>query len=302
MKTPIKNVATNIITGFLGVGKTTAILNLISTKPKDERWAILINEAGKVGVDGSVISQTGIYTKQISGGCMCCASGLPMQAAITNLLRESRPHRLIIEPSGIGHPIKIQKTLCIPEYDGVLQIKANLCLLDPRHLSDSRYTDSQMFQDQISVADILVANKIDSCSASDEMVFDQFALQSGISSEHIKKTTFGQIDRQWLDWDHHERHYTFVSTKAQPIEYFTLSRCFSDDTIFNEKILCHWIKQLKIERVKAIVQTEKGASLFNCVDDQISISPLKTLTSNRIELISSCQLNNQVWHELEKMI
>ncbi len=50
----ISAVPTNIITGFLGVGKTTAILHLLKSKPADERWAVLVNEFGEVGVDGSV--------------------------------------------------------------------------------------------------------------------------------------------------------------------------------------------------------------------------------------------------------
>jgi len=300
MKTPIKNVSTNIITGFLGVGKTTAILELISTKPKNERWAILINEAGKVGIDGSVISQPGIYTKQISGGCMCCASGLPMQAAITNLLRESRPHRLLIEPSGIGHPRKIQKTLCIPEYTGVLNIKANMCLIDPRHLSDPRYRESQMFQDQISVADIVIANKIDLCNAQQEQNFDDFALQLGLPAQHIKKTSYASIDSRWLDSPHQEREYRPLTTNARQLEYSTLSKSYPDTHVFDEQELCHWIKSLNIERVKAIVKTENGNFLFNSVEGSISVSPISQFSSNRIELISSRKLDNSAWDKLEK--
>jgi G3E family GTPase len=51
----IKNVPTNVITGFLGVGKTTAILQLLKTKPVNERWAVLVNEFGEVGIDGSLL-------------------------------------------------------------------------------------------------------------------------------------------------------------------------------------------------------------------------------------------------------
>jgi len=301
MKTPIKNVSTNIITGFLGVGKTTAILELINTKPKNERWAILINEAGKVGIDGSVISQPGIFTKQISGGCMCCASGLPMQAAITNLLRESRPHRLIIEPSGIGHPRKIQKTLCIPEYAEVLNIKANLCLVDPRHLSDPRYRDSQMFQDQISVADFIIANKIDLCNAQQVQDFYDFALQLGLPAQQIKKTTYASIDNRWLDLAHQEREYKPLTTNARQVEYSTLSKSYADTHLFNEQKLCHWIKSLNIERVKAIVKTENGAFLFNSVEGAISVSSISEFSSSRIELISSRELDNSVWDKLEKI-
>jgi hypothetical protein len=54
--TIIKSVPTNIITGFLGVGKTTAILHLLKTKPANERWAILVNEFGEIGIDGELIA------------------------------------------------------------------------------------------------------------------------------------------------------------------------------------------------------------------------------------------------------
>ncbi len=299
MKNPIINVSTNIITGFLGVGKTTAILNLINAKPDHERWAILINEAGKVGVDGSVISQTGVYTKQISGGCMCCASGLPMQAAITRLLRESRPDRLIIEPSGIGHPRKIQKTLCIPEYVGVLTLKANICLVDPRHLNDSRYRDSQMFQDQISVADVLVANKIDLCSSENVADFEQFADQQEFSSAQIKTTRFAALNEHWLDLPHRDREYRVLSGNANGLEYFTDSKRFPDHYVFNAQRLCRWIKRLQLTRVKAIVKTEKGVLLFNCVESNISMSVVEQFTSNRIELISSHSLAGTVWDDLK---
>ena len=51
-----KKVPTNIITGFLGVGKTTAILNLLKNKPADEKWAVLVNEFGEIGIDGAMMS------------------------------------------------------------------------------------------------------------------------------------------------------------------------------------------------------------------------------------------------------
>ncbi|MCJ8274587.1 MAG: hypothetical protein MJK04_34960, partial [Psychrosphaera sp.] len=100
---PIKNVPTNIITGFLGAGKTTAILHLLKSKPKHERWAVLVNEFGEIGIDASLIEgqfskqdQTqagGLFITQVPGGCMCCASGVPMQIALNTLLTKAKPDR-----------------------------------------------------------------------------------------------------------------------------------------------------------------------------------------------------------------
>ena len=100
----IRAVPTNIITGFLGVGKTSAILHLLKRKPKNERWAVLVNEFGEIGVDGSLIegqnsNEHGIFIREVPGGCMCCAAGLPMQIALNQLLIKAKPDRLLIEPS-----------------------------------------------------------------------------------------------------------------------------------------------------------------------------------------------------------
>ena len=112
----IKAVPTNIVTGFLGVGKTTTILHLLKSKPADQRWAVLVNEFGQVGVDGSLIQgqhneEEGVYIREVPGGCMCCTAGLSMQVALNQLLIQSRPDRLLIEPTGLGHPKEVLRIL-----------------------------------------------------------------------------------------------------------------------------------------------------------------------------------------------
>ena len=102
-------VPTNIITGFLGVGKTSTILHLLENKPGNERWAVLVNEFGEIGIDGSLFEgqrgdKQGVVIREVPGGCMCCAAGLPMQVALNQLLVKARPDRLLIEPTGLGHP------------------------------------------------------------------------------------------------------------------------------------------------------------------------------------------------------
>ena len=96
----ISNVPTNIITGFLGAGKTTAILHLLQHKPANERWAVLVNEFGEIGVDGSLFQgqfsqEHGVYIKEVPGGCMCCTAGLPMQIALSLLLTKAKPASLV---------------------------------------------------------------------------------------------------------------------------------------------------------------------------------------------------------------
>ncbi len=308
MQKPIKNVTTNVITGFLGVGKTTAILNLIKNKPKNEHWAILVNEAGTIGIDGSVFENTGITTKQIPGGCMCCAGDLPMRVAICKLLRQSRPQRLIIEPSGIGHPHEIIKTLTQPEYQGVLDLKACICLIDPRLLSDPRYQASQMFIDQIAVSDILVANKIDRCSENELKEFNDFFFTQCSTEQIVGTVSHGKLDAKWLDFPHLTDANTPVNISAnlatnrnrdlkyyEKIEFKTYCKKFPDDSIFDYNQLMTWIATVKAERLKAILKTNKGILFINCAGDDVSISPIDIFSSNRIEVISSQGLDISNW-------
>ena len=102
----------NIITGFLGSGKTSAVLNLLKQKPRDEHWAILVNEFGEIGVDRSLmqgheVKHDRVAILEVPGGCMCCAAGLPMKMALSQLLFLGRPDRLLIEPTGLGHPAEV---------------------------------------------------------------------------------------------------------------------------------------------------------------------------------------------------
>ena len=62
-------IPTNLVLGFLGVGKTTAILDLLKKKPEGEVWAVLVNEFGEVGIDGALLETEGAFVREVPGGC-----------------------------------------------------------------------------------------------------------------------------------------------------------------------------------------------------------------------------------------
>ena len=110
MPSYLSAIPTNVVTGFLGAGKSTAILNLLKEKPEGERWAILVNEFGEVGIDGGLLGASSgreVFVREVPGGCMCCTAGLPMQMAMNMLLARAKPDRLLIEPTGLGHPYEV---------------------------------------------------------------------------------------------------------------------------------------------------------------------------------------------------
>ncbi len=157
-----EKVPTNIITGFLGTGKTTAINHLLQTKPENERWAILVNEFGQVGLDEALIpDQDGLFIKELAGGCVCCALGPALTINLAMLLRRAKPHRLLIEPTGLGHPSGIVDTLKGISFCDVIDLRSIICLLDPGVLEHPQIMAHETFSDQLSLADVIVLNKCD---------------------------------------------------------------------------------------------------------------------------------------------
>lgn len=130
-------VPTHVITGTLGSGKTTAITQLIASKPAAETWAVLVNEFGAVGIDEALLETSsaplggGVAVKQLAGGCLCCALSGVTSVAIAQLVRQVRPSRLLIEPSGLGHPAALLDILRGEHLQTALAVQPLVCLVRP---------------------------------------------------------------------------------------------------------------------------------------------------------------------------
>lgn len=194
MKIPV-----NVITGFLGSGKTTALLHLLRTRPAGSRWAVLVNEFGDIGLDGAALAGEGVAVREVAGGCICCSANVPMRVALTGLLRRVRPERLLIEPSGLGHPAGVMDTLRDPWLAHAITPQAVVCLLDPRQLADPRVAESGVFRDQIELADVLVASKTDLCDADALRRFEAMAAALYPPKLAVAHVTRGGFDPALLD-------------------------------------------------------------------------------------------------------
>ena len=173
MTTPliIQNIPCTLVTGFLGAGKTTLINQLLGTKPKGARWALLINEFGRIGIDGSLLTQDNsnqqnIAISEVSGGCICCTSQLPLQIALSRLLSEHRPQRLIIEPTGLAHPRELLRQLSEPHWQTALNLRAVITVLSAIQWQNEKYRYHDGFQAHIQAADVVVINRYEHLNAN----------------------------------------------------------------------------------------------------------------------------------------
>ncbi|MFC0669050.1 CobW family GTP-binding protein [Azotobacter chroococcum] len=161
----LKNIPTHLIAGPLGAGKTSLIRQLLAQKPAAERWAVLVNEFGQIGLDAALLDTgaDGIAFAEVAGGCLCCVNGAPFQVGLTRLLRKARPDRLLIEPSGLGHPAALWRQLGAPPWAGVLALQPVVLVLDAAALAAGEaLPPSQAEALALALAGLLVLNKAES--------------------------------------------------------------------------------------------------------------------------------------------
>ncbi|WP_166253159.1 CobW family GTP-binding protein [Marinobacter salicampi] len=303
-------IPTHLVLGFLGAGKTTAILTLLKQKPAGETWAVLVNEFGEVGIDGALLRADGVAVKEVPGGCMCCVSGLPMQIGLNSLIRFNRPDRLFIEPTGLGHPSQIIATLTGQYYSDLLELSAAVCLVDPRRLDDPRTLENPQFQDQVAVADVLVASKADLCTADQLAHFDSWAAQWQPPKQRLFQSAGGDIDMSWLGGKFGERPARFPhshghnhghdhDTRPKPDLSEQPWQCYSNkgegfyslgwrvhpETVFDALVLHQLAHQPDFERLKGVMHTTAGWLSLNASEGAVTLLDAEPAKESRMEII-----------------
>ena len=92
----------DVISGFLGAGKTTLIKKLLSEALKGQDTVLIENEFGEIGVDGGFLKEAGIEIKEMNSGCICCSLVGDFGTSLHEVIEKYHPGRIIIEPSGVG--------------------------------------------------------------------------------------------------------------------------------------------------------------------------------------------------------
>ena len=314
-------VPVNVITGFLGAGKTTAILHLLTHKPEHESWAVLVNEFGEIGVDGSLFKgrhseRKGVVIREVPGGCMCCAAGLPMQIALSQLLAVANPDRLLVEPTGLGHPKEVLDSLSAKHYQNTLSLQKTITLIDSRKLRDLRITQNDIYKQQIDVADTIVGSKVDLYNDGDKERLLSYVKKRGKSESTVIFAEQGQISLSDLDGAAAYKSSTFHrhsdESKTNPIAsdlpmpecgfikatneaegFMSIGWRFSPDKIFDRDKLTSLLTDISAERIKAVFITSTGVFGYNATPDALSEVELDDCLESRLEIISD-EINDRL--------
>ena len=149
----------DIISGFLGAGKTTFIKRLLNTKLKDEKIVLIENEYGEVSVDTDLLKDSKIEIKELSQGCICCSLVGDFSKSLKMVIETYNPDRIIIEPSGVG---KLSDIINAVASTGLQEnVNSLVCVVDAKKAKMYEKNFGEFFVDQIEVAHTIILSRTD---------------------------------------------------------------------------------------------------------------------------------------------
>lgn len=155
-----KPIPVSILTGFLGAGKTT-LLNYILKQQHGYKFAVIINEVGKIGVDGQLVERQQEEIVEMSNGCLCCTVRKDLVRGVQNLLKKGGFDYLLIETTGIAEPGPIAQTfLNIPQLQQLVRMDSIITVVDAEQIR-KQLSETDTAVEQVRMADFLLLNKTD---------------------------------------------------------------------------------------------------------------------------------------------
>lgn len=149
-----------LIGGFLGSGKTTVVLKLIERLLADgKKVAMIVNEVGEVGIDGTMLETAGIPSKELAGGCICCTLVINLRITVTEISKVHNPDILIIEPTGLSFPNQIREELL--EMNVMMSFAPVVTLIDASRFMTEMDEIPNFMEHQLNESEIIGINKID---------------------------------------------------------------------------------------------------------------------------------------------
>ena len=174
----------DIISGFLGSGKTTLIRKLLNETLKNEKVVLIENEFGEIDVDSDFLKDTSIEIKSINAGCICCSLQGDFEEALKKVIETYNPDRIIIEPSGVGKLSDVTKAVKTVEE---AKINALCTIVDARKCKIYAKNFKEFFNDQIKAATCIIMSKTQ--TISEEKLKEAYAIIKEINPEARIMTT-----------------------------------------------------------------------------------------------------------------
>lgn len=302
-----------VITGFLGVGKTTLLTNTVKEHFSDKNIAIIVNEFGDVGIDSKILNNVHSEVLEISEGCICCKLAQEFESGVIEIMHKYNPDILFVETSGASEPFPIflsLQNLAIP-------VEGIICVCDAKNFSS--YQENATARYQLGGSNIIVLNKTDlvddvELSAVEKEIVsikEQYNIKNNLTGETIfgsfiiRHACQGVVEKDIFDGiytideikgiadEYRHSEHTHSDALTQKVVYVKEDVLFSDiDTFLNAL-------PSNIFRVKGVIRTTDVPVplLINYAFGNVTYEEMATYDAQPILIF----IGNSVDEDVEKL-
>jgi len=282
----------DLISGFLGAGKTTFVNKLLRHYVKQgKRPVYVVNEFGKTGLDAEIIKVNGFEAIEIEGGCICCTLKDDISATILQVAEAFNPTNIIVEPSGIFIFDNFFEMLKEPEIRAKCELGNIFTIVDSVNFTFAKAVYGGFIYNQIKNAPTIILSKLEKAKAqnAEELICD-------IKNINDNAKIFSKIWESWTEGDMAElldsgaTAETWVPSNAHShvkLKSVTVKsgRVFTAELLDNFVVRYHAGEFGEIYRIKGIVKSETGLALLNITNTDVTITPYKGVAEPSLTFI-----------------
>ena len=299
MKTPV-----HILSGFLGVGKTTAVRDRLGRRADRERRAVVVNEFGTLGVDGALLSDcASCILREVPGGCVCCTAMADLEASLEEICDLVAPTRFVLEPTGLAKPSELVDLLRGPRWAGRFDVRPVITLLDPQQDVAQAYAESALFRDQVDVADVLVLNRCDLAGEEEILRVEEWGRALAPPKVMIVRASMARLPDAVWDLErppvpegptllepatpaHHLRRNSSEGHVGKGVAY-PPQRIFDADRLLAtlEGLLSGSLTKGRVARAKGIFHTTAGWRVHEIAGGRLTTASTEWRRDSRVDVI-----------------
>ena len=273
------SIPVHLICGFLGAGKTTLVQRILAQQPPEESLAVLVNEFGKLGVDGELLTGFDSLVRELRAGCICCELRLDFINTLREIVEGFAPQRIVVEATGVADPNQMIKAMEEPLLSGLVELGSVVSLVEPEMFAE-REVFGPFYENQIKAGDLVLLNKTDTIAQEEvePLAAQLSALNPGA---RVLPTVHCALERRLIlePGGHGLRQNTpsglidlseITSLAAGPshlpnAEDGFISFSYEDPAPLSRECLEEYLASLPWEvfRVKGFVTTDQGPLLIN---------------------------------------
>lgn len=294
-----------LVAGFLGAGKTTLLKRVFNWRTDAAKTVVLVNEFGKVGIDGELLRTSGTGIVELTSGCICCTLSADLKQSLLRLREDFEPHRIFIEASGVADPTTILSLMQDPQLAAMMQLQKVVTVLDA-DFWEARDHFGPLFYHQLEAAHLILLNKIDQVDPSRVSLYLK-EMHAALPDCQVIPTVHCAVDAATLFApveDATGKPLATVVTDGQLFEAIqpgrlsahaptTAAAHFSTFSFVSSKAMDqdrfhHWLQTLPLEvfRIKGTVRYSDGTDFINFVGGKWDRYPWSGEQTTRLALIA----------------